>query len=153
MEFNKINKKLKLIKVRFLKKVKSIGPNYRNQPISKDLNKSQKLSVGIFFKLLKIEDTELLYDLMSSECYLSNENTNTHVFIEDRNIKVINSVYSYDIPIDYKTERYLVRKFEIELNKRRLDFKNDIISKTNHCLLKTYNELYPFSSCKNAILL
>ena len=53
MEFNKINKKLKLIKVRFLKKVKSIGPNYRNQPISKDLNKSQKLSVGIFFKLLK----------------------------------------------------------------------------------------------------
>ena len=68
MEFNKINKKLKLIKVRFLKKVKSIGPNYRNQPISKDLNKSQKLSVGIFFKLLKIEDTELLYDLMSSEC-------------------------------------------------------------------------------------
>lgn len=137
----KIKRAIKLFKVRLLKRIKSINPNYNNRSLPKGLNESQKLSIGIFFKILKMEDTELLYDLLSSECYLTNERTNTHIFIEDRNIKVINSVYSYDIPIDYKTEGYLCSKFEIELNKRRLDFKNDIISKTNHCLLQTYNKL------------
>jgi hypothetical protein len=137
----KIKREIKLFKVRLLKRIKSINPNNNNRSLSKNLNESQKLSIGIFFKILKMEDTELLYDLLSSECYLTNERTNTHIFIEDRNIKVINSVYSYDIPIDYKTEGYLVSKFELELSKRRLDFKNDIISKTNHCLLQTYNKL------------
>jgi hypothetical protein len=135
----KIN--FKLIKIKILKKLKSINPNYNKRSLPKELSESQKISIGIFFKILKMEDTELLYDLISSECYLINEKTNTHIFIEDRNIKVINSVYSYDIPIDYRTEGYLVSKFELELNKRRLNFKRNIMSKTNHCLLQTYNKL------------
>jgi hypothetical protein len=58
-----------------------------------------------------------------------------------RPIQEMGIVRRNDIPIDYKTEGYLVSKFELELSKRRLDFKNDIISKTNHCLLQTYNKL------------
>jgi hypothetical protein len=135
---------LKRLKIKILRFIKYLDANNIRYRLPKNLNQSQKFSIGIFFKVLKNQSTELYYDLITGECYLSNNEINVHIFIEDNNIKVINSIYSYDISIDQQTERYLIRRFELVLNKRRIDFKNSIISKTEHHLLQTYQKILDY---------
>jgi hypothetical protein len=133
--------RINLFTLKVLKAIKYLDPIGRKPKLPKKLNQAQKISIGIFFKVLKSEKTELYYNLLTEECYLSNNDLNVHIFIEDKNIKVINSIYGYDIEIDYQTEKYLVRKFEIEQNKRRIKFKNNIVSKTENQLIQTYNKI------------
>lgn len=133
--------KLKKLKLIILKGIRYLDINNRKIKLSRKLNQSQRVAIGIFFKILKDSKTELYYDLLTSECYLSNNEKNLHIFIEDNNIKIINSVFSFDVTIDQNTQLYLVKRFELELNKRRITFKEKIISKTDNYLIQTYNKL------------
>jgi len=119
-----------------------IDPNNQNKVrLPKGMSEIQNLSIGIFFKLLQNPKTELLYDMLTTESYLVNKEDNIYIFIESGNIKIINSIYSYDVPIDRKIEGYLVRRFELQLNKRRIKFKDEVTSKTTHYLKQTYIKL------------
>ena len=137
----KIKKLLKKIKIHFLKYIRDTFPESRKVRLPKNISNQQTHAFRIFFKILKKEKTDLLYDLLTNECYLISELDNVYIFIEDKNMKIVNTVYSHDVPLNPEVEKYILKKFELELNKRRGIFKNQIISKTNYHLSEIYTKI------------
>ena len=95
----------------------------------KKLNEQEETIISIVEKLLLKGDTELYLDPKTQECYLSNIKYN--VFLESTRVRVINSVFGYDVYISAEVEAYLVHIFMLEVSKRRNKFKENIISKVN----------------------
>lgn len=108
-------------------KVKSVFDNTPKKP--KKLNEQEGTVISIVEKLLPKSDTELYLDPKTQECYLSNEKY--YVFIESSRVRVINSVFGYDVYISGEVELYLVHIFMLEVSKRRSEFKSNVISKVN----------------------
>jgi hypothetical protein len=97
--------------------------------LPKRINEQEDIVVSIVEKLLPMKDTELYLDPKTQECYLSNGKYN--VFLESTRVRVINSVFGYDVYISAEVEVYLVHIFMLEVSKRRSEFKENIISKVN----------------------
>lgn len=107
----------------------------------KKMTESEKTAVLIFMKLLFDPGTKLYYDLHTQECYLRSEDSTLFVFLECQNVKIINSVYGYDVPISREAESYLLEKFRREMAVRRLNFKREALSKVEHSLELTLEKL------------
>jgi len=107
--------------------VKEIFDNTFKKP--KKLNEQEETIISIVEKLLLKSNTELYLDPKTQECYLSNSKYN--VFLESTRVRVINSVFGYDVYISAEVEAYLVHIFMLEVSKRRNKFKENIISKVN----------------------
>jgi len=105
------------------------------------MSESEETAKDIFMFLLVRSETKLYYDLKSAECYIRSEDCSVYIFLEERNIKIINSVYGYDVSISIELEAYLSRKFEQELYKRRQTFKAEALSKVEHSLENTFQSL------------
>ena len=106
---------------------------------------SERTAANIFLKVLHDPDSKLYYDLESSECYLRSDDSTLYLFLESNNLKVINSVYGYDIKLSSQMEVYLSERFRNEMSKRRKVFKSEAISKVKHSLEQTLvkiNEKY-----------
>ena len=69
---------LKRLKIKILRFIKYLDANNIRYRLPKNLNQSQRFSIGIFFKVLKNQSTELYYDLITGECYLSNNEKNVY---------------------------------------------------------------------------
>lgn len=136
-----MNKLIKKIKINFLKFIRDAHPDHRKIKLPKEITNQQKHAFRIFFKILKKEQSDLFYDMLTNECYLISEKDNLYIFIEDKNMKIVNTIYSHDIPLSSEVEKYILKKFELELNKRRAIFKNQIISKTNYHLSEIYSKI------------
>jgi hypothetical protein len=95
----------------------------------------------IFLRVLKNPDSKIYYDLRTNECYVRSGDSTLYLFLESRNLKVINSVYGYDIRLSAKMEVYLADRFIIEMSKRRSAFKNEALSKVTHSLDKTLKDI------------
>ena len=108
-------------------KVKDMFDSTPKKP--KKLNEQEGTVISIVEKLLLKSDTELYLDPKTQECYLSNEKY--YVFIESSRVRVINSVFGYDVYISGEVELYLVHIFMLEVSKRRSEFKSNVISKVN----------------------
>jgi len=109
--------------------------------LPKDMEELEKMGVAIFLNLLKEENCKLYYDIKSSESYIKSEDETLFVFLEDRNLKIINTVFGYDIRIKPEIETYLSKKFEKELYKRRTQFKKEATAKVDYSLHKTFQKL------------
>ena len=109
--------------------------------LPKKLSESEETAKDIFTLLLVRPETKLYYDLKTAECYVRSEDSSVYIFLESRNLKIINSVYGYDVNISQELESYLIHKFEKELYKRRLSFKEEALSKIEHSLESTLNKL------------
>jgi hypothetical protein len=107
----------------------------------KKLTESERTATEIFMNLVNRPSSKLYYDLKTSECYVRSEDGSIFIFLEDRNIKIINSVYSFDVHISTELEAYLTARFERELAIRRLQFKREALSKVEHSLENTLNKL------------
>jgi hypothetical protein len=109
--------------------------------LSKNITESERVGVAIFINLLSQQSSELYYDIETSECYIKSEDNSLFLFLEKGNLKVINSIFGYDVAVHEETEGYLTEKFKKELNKRRLQFKNEALEKVDHSLHKTFEKL------------
>jgi hypothetical protein len=109
--------------------------------LPKKLSESEQTAKDIFTLLLVRPETKLYYDLKTAECYVRSEDSSVYIFLESRNLKIINSVYGYDVNISQELEAYLTHKFEKELYKRRISFKEEALSKIEHSLESTLNKL------------
>ena len=109
----------------------------------KNLNESQIMAIDITVKSILNPDSELYFDIMSQECYIkvSSPDGDIYVFIESRNIKIINTVFGYDIPVDLQTENYISSVFRREMNKRRVKFKNEVVGKIKFSLQKVLQNI------------
>jgi hypothetical protein len=105
------------------------------------MTESERTATAIYIKLLFDPGTKLYYDLHTQECYLRSEDSTLFVFLEQMNVKIINTVYGYDVPISRETESYLLEKFRREMAIRRLQFKKEALSKVEHSLEGTLEKL------------
>jgi hypothetical protein len=102
---------------------------------------AEKTAYSIFMKLLLDPTSKLYYDLHTSECYIRSEDATLYIFLEANNIKVINSVYGYDVPIGRDLEAYLTERFRREMAIRRSKFKAEALKKIEHSLETTLEKL------------
>ena len=105
------------------------------------LTESESTATSIFMKILMNKGSKLYYDLETSECYIRSEDSTLFIFLESNNVKIINSVYGYDVNISYDLETFLVDRFRRELSLRRRAFKKEALSKIEHSLETTLNKL------------
>ena len=125
------------------KRIFKMGDKKARYP--KASSNSERTAANIFLKILHHPDSKLYYDLVSNECYLRSDDSTLYLFLESNNLKVINSVYGYDIRLSTQMEIYLSERFRNEMAKRRKIFKSEAISKVKHSLdqtLEKINEKY-----------
>jgi len=128
------------IKVFYLKTFKTFGKEKRlKRP--KKLTESEDTACEIFLTILHNKDSKLHYDIQTQECYISSSDKTLFVFLESGNVKIINSVFGYDVHIRQDLEAYLLDKFIREMSIRRNAFKLEVLSKINHSLDSTLDRI------------
>lgn len=100
----------------------------------KKLSHSEESAMEIFLSVLRNKRSKLFYDIHTQECYLRSEDAAIYVFLECRNVKIINSVFGYDVNISQHLEGFLLEKFIREMSIRRSAFKTEALLKVNHSL-------------------
>jgi hypothetical protein len=100
----------------------------------KKLSHAEETACDIFIELLLNKESKLHYDIKTSECYISSSDKTLFVFLEAGNVKIINSVFGYDVHIGSALERYLLERFTREMAIRRMRFKGEVLSKINQSL-------------------
>lgn len=124
----------------YLRLFKSFGQDKRiKRP--KKLTESEDTASEIFLTILHNKDSKLHYDIQTQECYISSSDKTIFVFLEAGNVKIINSVFGYDVHIRSELEGYLLDKFIREMSIRRNAFKKEVLSKINHSLDSTLNRI------------
>ena len=107
----------------------------------KKLSKEEDTALQIFLEILHDRDSKLYYDITTQECYISSPDKKIFIFLESRNVKIINSVFGYDVHISMYLEHYMLDKFIREMSIRRNAFKNEILSRINHSLDSTLEKI------------
>ena len=105
------------------------------------LSEAERTATSIFIKILMNKGSKLYYDLETSECYIRSEDSTLFIFLESQNVKIINSVYGYDVNISGELETFLIHRFRRELAVRRRAFKKEALSKIEYSLETTLNKL------------
>jgi len=111
---------------------------------SKNLTDAQRTAVTITAKTMLSPDSKLYYNMQSHECYIyrkDSDDSSLYIFIESGNIKIINTVFGYDINIDQNTEQYLTNIFTREMAKRRSNFKKEALAKIEFSLHKVLDKI------------
>ncbi len=122
---------------RFLKSAK----NERKIQRPKKLTHQEDTAMQIFLEILHDKESKLYYDIATHECYISSPDKKIYIFLESRNIKIINSVFGYDVHIRAALEHYMLEKFIREMAIRRNAFKNEVLSRINHSLDSTLEKI------------
>ena len=122
---------------RFLKSAR----NDRKIQKPKRLTEQEDTAMQIFLEILHDKESKLYYDIATHECYISSPDKNIYIFLESRNIKIINSVFGYDVPISSPLEHYMLEKFIREMAIRRNSFKREVLSRINHSLDSTLEKI------------
>jgi hypothetical protein len=147
MNLTKIRRKLKWFKL-------YMGATFNTRrrddriKLRSGLTDAELTAVTITKKAIFNPDSKLYYNTQTHECcvYRKYENeTSLYIFIESGNIKIINTVFGYDISIDSNTEHYITNIFSRELAKRRAQFKREALAKVEfslHKVLDKINEQY-----------
>ena len=107
----------------------------------KKLTESEDTASEIFLTILHNKDSKLHYDIQTQECYISSSDKKLFVFLEAGNVKIINSVFGYDVHISQDLDAYLLDKFIREMSIRRNAFKKEVLSKINHSLDNTLDRI------------
>jgi hypothetical protein len=139
MKMNKLKLK-RTVKVLYLRLIRNLSSE-RKVTKPKKLTESENKACEIFLTVLHDKDSKLYYDIKTQECYISSSDKTIFVFLESNNIKVINSVFGYDVHIKSDLENYLLEKFIREMGIRRNSFKNEVLSKINHSLDSTLSKM------------
>jgi hypothetical protein len=140
INFTRIKRKFTVF---YLRLFKSFGQDKRiKRP--KKLTESEDTASEIFLTILHNKDSKLHYDIQTQECYISSSDKTLFVFLEAGNVKIINSVFGYDVHIRSELEGYLLDKFIREMSIRRNAFKNEVLSKINHSLDSTLSKIKDF---------
>ena len=96
------------------------------------LDDSQKKAVSICIKMINHSDSELLTSILSEKRYI--RNSDYFVIISSFNIKIVNHIYSYDIPINGRKIYNLKRLFDAKIDLARIQMENEILSNVKHSL-------------------
>jgi hypothetical protein len=96
------------------------------------ITESQKLAIEIFSKVIHMEEAKLLIAPLSSTYYV--EYKEIFVILLDRDLKIVNGKYLYDIMLTDAMAKRLSQHFERVLEKRRKRMEEIILYKTKRSL-------------------
>ena len=135
----KLTRAKRIFRIIYLKVIRS----FKNSKVKKPskLSDAESTACEIFLTILHNKDSKLYYDIRTQECYISSGDKTLFVFLEANNVKIINSVFGYDVHVQGELESYLLEKFITEMGKRRNAFKNEVLSKINHSLDSTLTRI------------
>lgn len=104
---------------------------------------NEKLAFSICRKLMTDEESVLMIAPLSNKKYIKNENENIFVVINPsiKEIMIINHVYSYTIFCEDRKFEKLIRFFDNQLEKRKIDLENEIMSNIKHSLENIYHRI------------
>lgn len=106
---------------------------------SMDINKNQRKAIAICISIIDNPKSELLMSRISDKRYI--KNSDYFVIIEDCQIKIINHVYAYDIPLfGYKMEN-LKKYFDNRIDSIRLEMENEILQNVKNSLDTIFNNI------------
>jgi hypothetical protein len=108
----------------------------------KQISDEEKFCYDICKKLINDPISKLTIAPVSNKRYIKNDESNMFIVISDNSIMLINHVYSYNIYCDYN-ENYieLIKMFDNEVEKKRLELENEIKSNIQHSLKKILESL------------
>ena len=128
-------KRLRVRLLRFFSKFYAFAlPQEKEQ-----LSESQKLAIEIFNKVIHREGAKLLIAPLSSTYYV--EYKEIFVILLDRDLKIVNGKYLYDIMLTDKMARKLSQHFERVLEKRRKGMEEIILYKTKRSLTSILEDI------------
>jgi hypothetical protein len=130
----------RILFVKFGRIFKSFG----NEPVirrPKKMTEAEETACDIYLELLHDKESKLHYDIKTQECYISSSDKTLYVFLEAGNVKIINSVFGYDVNVSQKLEGYLLEKFTREMAIRRNVYKREVLSRINQSLDSTLEKL------------
>lgn len=103
------------------------------------VSESQKLAMEIFNKVIHMDGAKLLIAPLSSTYYV--EYKEIFVILLDRDLKIVNGKYLYDIMLTEKMARRLSEHFERVLEKRRKRMEEIILYKTKRSLTSILEDI------------
>lgn len=135
---------LKRFKISTLKFFRNITNDDKKIKKPKKLTPQENYAISIWSMLLHSKDSEIFYNPENHECYVeyNGDGGPIYIFLESRNMRIINTVVVYDIRLGLDTEQWCSKIFNREVNKRRTNFKNDSIQKVNNSLEKLHERLF-----------
>ena len=110
-----------------------------NVYLSIKLDESQKKAFSICIKMINHPDSELLTSMLSEKRYM--KNGDYFVIIGMHDIKIVNHVYSYDIPLMGSKITNLKRLFDNKIDASRLAMEAEILSNVKHSLEDIKNNI------------
>lgn len=127
--------------VNFLRAFRPSNSQTIRKPKETELNEQERIILKIFLKVLLDEETNLHYDMVGHECYLKSKKFSLYLFLEHNKVKVINTIYGYDVTICNELYTFLLDKFGKQMTLRRKKFKNEALAKVEHSLDDTLKKL------------
>lgn len=91
-------------------------------------------AIKICKQLLQKSDSTLLLTPISNKRYIKNDELGIFIIFDGRSINVINHVYSYIVFLDDKSWISIVSIFDNEVEKRRMEFEQEITENIKHSL-------------------
>ena len=91
--------------------------------------------IDICKNLIPSKESNLQYAPISNKRYIKNDKKDMFIIIQDRTIRLINHVYSYNVYIENdKVYGEMLHIFDSELERRRLQLEDEIRSNIKHSL-------------------
>jgi len=140
MKINALRLK-RIIVVKFGRFLQVLSPKQEKPTKPAKMSVSENSALTIFIRILRLPDSKLYYDIKTQECYLKSEEYQLYLFLEERNIKIINSVFGYDVRLSQELESHMYDKFIHEMAIRRSAFKREALSKIDHSLELTVDRV------------
>jgi hypothetical protein len=124
-----------------VKSMRLMSPKERRAKYPKKLRDAEKIAIETFLLVLKDPESSLYVDINTQECFLRSDDSSIYLFLEAGNLKIVNTIFGYDISLDANSERFLSEQFKHELAKRRRQFKKEALEKVQHSLKNTFEKL------------
>lgn len=93
-------------------------------------------ALRIWTRVVHEEDSELLYNPVTQECYAEwvDSNNPVYLFLESGRLRIVNTVIGYDVHLKQAEEDWCTECFKREVNRRRSEFKRIALGKVMHSL-------------------
>lgn len=93
-------------------------------------------ALRIWSRVVNAEDSELLYNPVTQECYAEwvDVNNPVYLFLESGRLRIVNTVIGYDVFLKQAEEDWCTECFKREVNRRRSEFKMIALGKVMHSL-------------------
>jgi len=124
--------------VRTKQVLRAASPEHRSRQMRypQRLTVEEKQALSIWTMVVHEESSELMYNPQTYESYAEYHGAGgpVYLFLESRNMRIVNSVVGYDVRLSQQGEEWASHVFNREIHKRRSIFKAEVNSKVRHSL-------------------